>query len=109
MTVGQKNIVPGVVLGATLTTLHTAPASTRERICNATLVNDTASVIPCTVHIVTSGGTAGTLNKKISAYPLAPGETYTCPELIGRVLEPGDFVDALGDGAAFDVSAFYQI
>lgn len=109
MTVGQKNIVPGVVLGATLTTLHTAPASTRERICNATLVNDTASVITCTVHIVSSGGTAGTLNKKISAYPLAPGETYTCPELIGRVLEPGDFIQALGNGAAFDVSAFYQI
>lgn len=109
MTVGQKNIVPGVVLGATLTTLHTAPASTRERICNATLTNDTVSVILCTVHIVTSGGTAGSLNKKISAYPLAPNETYTCPELIGRVLEPGDSIQAMGDGAAFDISAFTQI
>jgi hypothetical protein len=72
-------------------------------------VNDTASVIPCTVHIVTSGGTAGTLNKKISAYPLAPDEAYTCPELIGRVLEPGDFIEAMGNGAAFDVSAFTQV
>lgn len=109
MTVGQKNIVPGVVLGAAAATYHTAPASTRERICNATLTNDTGSVITCTVHIVTSGGTAGTLNKKISAYPLAPGETYTCPELLGRVLEPGDTIQALGNGAAFDASAFYQI
>ena len=109
MTVGQKNIVPGVVLGATVATYHTAPASTRERICNATLTNDTAAVITCTVHVVSSGGSAGTLNKKISAYPLAPGETYTCPELIGRVLEPGDSIQALGDGAAFDVSAFTQV
>lgn len=109
MTVGQKNIVPGVLLGAAITTLHTAPASTRERICNATLTNDTAAVITCTVHIVSSGGSAGSLNKKISAYPLAPGETYTCPELIGRVLEPGDTIQALGNGAAFDVSAFTQV
>lgn len=109
MTVGQKNIVPGVLLGAAAAVLHTAPASTRERICNATLTNDTAGVITCTVHIVTSAGTAGSLNKKISAYPLAPGETYTCPELIGRVLEPGDSIQALGNGAAFDVSAFTQV
>ena len=109
MTVGQKNIVPGVLLGVTLSTLHTAPASTRERICNATLTNDTASVITCTVHVVSSGGSVGSLNKKISAYPLAPGETYTCPELIGRVLEPGDTIQALGNGAAFDVSAFTQV
>lgn len=109
MTVGQKNIVPGVLLGGTLATVHTAPASTRERICNATLVNDTGSVITCTVHIVSEGGTAGSLNKKIAAYPLAPGETYTCPELLSRVLEPGDFIEAMGNGAAFDVSAFTQI
>jgi hypothetical protein len=108
MAVGQKNIVPGLVLAA-VASVHAAPASTRERICNATLTNDTAAVIVCTVHIVTSGGTANSANKKIASYPLAPGETYTCPELIGRVLEPGDSIYAGGAGAALDVSAFTQV
>jgi hypothetical protein len=105
MTVQQKNIVPGTLLGAALTTLHTAPALTRERITNATLCNDTAGAVACTVHIVTSGDAAGSKNKKISAYPVSAGETYTCPELIGRILEPGDFIQALGNGVALDVSA----
>lgn len=101
--------MPGVVLGAVLATNHTAPGSTRERICNATLTNDTAAVIVCTVHIVPAAGAASAATKKIAGYPLAAGETYTCPELIGRVLEPGDTIQALGAGAAFDVSAFTQV
>lgn len=109
MTVGQKNIVPGVVLTGAAATYYTAPALTRVRICNATLTNDTAGGIACTVHIVTAGDTASSKNKKISAYPVAAGETYTCPELIGRILEPGDFIQALGLNVAFDVSAFYQV
>lgn len=109
MTVGQKNIVPGVLLSGAVASYHTAPTLTRERICNATLTNDTTGVIACTVHIVSAGGAAGSLNKKISAYPLAPGETYPCPELIGRVLEPGDFIAAMGNGAALDVSAFTHV
>ena len=46
---------------------------------------------------------------KISARNIAVGETYTCPELIGRVLEAGDFIQALGNGLSMDVSAFTQV
>lgn len=109
MTVSQKNIIPGVLLGAALATLHTAPAGTRERITNATITNDTAGVVAVTVHIITGGDTAASKNKRISARNIAVGETYTCPELIGRILEPGDFIQALGLNLSMDASAFTQV
>lgn len=109
MTVSQKNIVPGMLLTGALATLHTAPSGTRERIINATITNDTGGVIAATVHIIPNAGAAGSANKRISARPVAPGETYTCPELIGRVLEPLDFIQGIGNGLSIDISAFTQI
>jgi len=109
MSVSQKNIIPGVALTASLVTLYTSPTGTKSRIINATITNDTAGVIPATVHIVSSGGSASSANKRISARNIAPGETYTCPELIARVMEPGDFLQALGNGLSLDVSAFTQV
>lgn len=109
MTVSQKNIVPGVLLTGVLATLHASPTGTIERIINATITNDTAGVIAVTVHIISSGGSASSANKRISARNIAAGETYTCPELIGRVLQPGDFIQALGNGLSMDVSAFTQV
>ena len=108
MTVSQKNIVPGVLLTGSLVTLHTAPTGTIERIINATVTNDTAGVIALVVHVVSSGGSATSANKRITRN-VAIGETYTCPELIGRVLQPGDFIQASGNGASMDVSAFTQV
>lgn len=109
MTVSQKNIIPGTLLGAALATVFTAPAGTRFRITNATITNDTAGVVSATVHIIPGGGAAGSANKRISLRPLAVNETYTCPELIGRVLEPGDFIQALGLNLSMDASAFSQV
>jgi hypothetical protein len=31
---------------------------------------------------------------------IVPGETYLCPELIGRVLDPGDFISTIASAAA---------
>ncbi len=109
MTVSPRNIIPGVLLTGALTTLHTASGGTRERIINATVTNDTAGVVNLTVHIITAGDIAGSKNKRISARPIAVNETYTCPELVGRVLEPGDFVQALGLNLSMDASAFNQV
>lgn len=107
-TIAQKNIVPGVLLSGAAVTYYTAPALTRARITNATVTNDTAAAVALTVHVVPQGGAASSANKKISARTVAVGETYSCPELINRILEPGDFLQALGSGLALDVSAFTQ-
>ena len=109
MTIAQKNIIPGVLLTGSAATYYTAPALTRVRICNATLTNNSGGAVACTVNIVTSGDTAALKNQKISARSIASGETYTCPERIGRILEPGDFISALGLNVALDVSAFTQV
>lgn len=108
MTISQKNIVPGVALTAVVASYHTSPALTRARICNATLTNTTAGAVACTVHIVPTAGAPNAANQKINARPIGPGETYPCPELIGRVLEPGDSIQALGLAVSFDVSALTQ-
>lgn len=108
MTISQKNIVPGVVLTAAAAIYHTAPALTRERISNATLTNTTAGAVACTVYTVTGAGAPIAAQAKISARPIGIGETYPCPELIGRVLEPGDTIQAIGLGVSLDVSALTQ-
>jgi hypothetical protein len=51
------------------------------------------------VNIVASGGTVCDGNLIIKAKTIMPGETYTCPELVGQVLEPGGFVSTLAGAA----------
>lgn len=109
MPISQKNIVPGVALTAAAAPYYTAPALTRARICNATLTNTTGAPVAVTVHIVPSAGVPNAANQKISARPLGALETYPCPELIGRVLEPGDSIQALGLAVSFDASALIQV
>lgn len=107
-TVTQKNIVPGVALTAAVASYYTAPALTRARITNATVTNTTAGAVAVTLYLVPAAGAAGAANTKISARTIAPGETYTCPELVNRILEPGDSIQGLGLALSLDVSAFLQ-
>jgi hypothetical protein len=44
------------------------------------------------VHIVTSGGSANNGNLMIDTKTVVPNETYLCPELVGQVLDGGDFI-----------------
>lgn len=107
-TVAQKNIVPGVQLTAVAAIYYTVPVLHRARITNATLTNTTGSAVAVTVYLVTSGGSPGPSNVKISARTVGIGETYTCPELVNRILEPGDMLQAFGLSVSLDVSAFLQ-
>lgn len=105
-TVTQKNIVPGVALAAAVGILYTAPLLSRARLTNATVTNPTAGVLACTMYHVTGAGAPPAASTKISARPISPGETYTCPELVNIVLEPGDTIQGLGLGLVFSASAF---
>lgn len=45
------------------------------------------------IYIVPKGGTAGASNLVMPAKSLSSTDrAYTCPELVGQVLEPGDFI-----------------
>jgi len=70
------------------------------RIDNCTFTNTDSGAIAVTVHIVASGGTASAANMIISAKSLSPGECYTCPELVGKTIPSGSFVQALAGTAS---------
>lgn len=102
----QNYIQDGALLTAALTIQGAAvPALTRRVIRAATIVNTTASAIAATVHLVPTSGNADASNMMISARPIAPGESYPCPELVNQGLNPGGSVQALGVGLTFKHTA----
>src|SRR5262245_633513 len=82
------------------TTQYTAPASTRTIIDKFTGTNTTAAAQTITVKLIPSGGAAAASNTIVSVKSVAPGECYTFPELVGHVLNPGDFISTLASAAA---------
>jgi len=44
-------------------------------------------------------GTANAANLIIDARTIVPDETYTCPELVGHVLDSGGFISTLASAA----------
>lgn len=80
----------------------TVPALTKRVIKSASLVNTTGAPIAGTVNLVTSDGTT---IPHISARPIAAGESYPCPELINKGINPGGSVQALGAGLTFMYTA----
>lgn len=82
------------------TTQYTAPASTRTIIDKFTGTNTTGGAVTITVKLVPNGGAAGASNTIVSVKSIAAGECYTFPELVGHVLNPGDFISTLASAAA---------
>lgn len=104
MTVQAKSLFTPLQAAAAETTQYTAPASTRTIIDKFTGTNTTGTSATLTVKLVQSGGAAGAANTIVSAKTIAPGECYTFPEIVGHVLNPGDFLSTLaGTGAAITI------
>lgn len=64
-----------------------------------TATNTSANNVTISVNIVTSGDTEGADNLIVDARAIAPGETYTFPELVGQVLESGGFISTIASAA----------
>lgn len=92
MAVTPKVIIPAKQIEVAETTQYTCPAATRMLLDKFTGTNTTGASATITVKIVTSGGAAGAGNTITSAKSVQPGESYTFPELVGQVLQPGDFI-----------------
>lgn len=100
-------VTPYIYDGGTLTAAltqqgATVPALTKRVIKSASLVNTTGAPIAATVNLVNAAATAIT---HISARSIAAGESYPCPELIGKGMNPGGFPQALGNGLTFMYTA----
>ena len=98
MTVIVKNLVPSKFAEAAQTTQYTATNVTTI-IDKFTATNTSSGAATISVNLVTSAGTAANLNLITKTKTLQPSEVYTFPELVGQVLNPGDFISTLAGTA----------
>ncbi len=105
MTVTVKNIIPRKQAENTQTTQYTAQ-DCKTIIDKFTVTNTTAANVPLSVNLVAATSTAAANNLVLKTRSIAPNETYTCPELVGQVLEAGGFISTLaGTASALTISA----
>jgi hypothetical protein len=98
MTVTTKVLIPAKQVESTLATQYTA-TNCRAIIDKATATNTSAANVTLSVNLVTSGGSSGASNLIVNARSIAPGETYTLPELVGQVLDSSGFISTLASAA----------
>lgn len=98
MTVTVKTLIPAKQAENAQTTQYTA-TNCKAIIDKFTVTNTTAGNVNFSTNIVTSGDTAGDDNLIIKTRAIAPNQTYTCPELVGQVLEGGAFISTLAGAA----------
>lgn len=94
MAVSPKGIIASQQLTNANVTYYTS-TNIVTIIDKMTLCNTTAGAVTVTVDLVDSGGTAGASERVISARSIGAGETYTCPEVVGHILNSGDTIQAL--------------
>jgi hypothetical protein len=98
MTVTAKTLVPAKIVENAQTTQYTANGVTAI-LDKFTATNYGASAASLSVNLVTNGGTAGNENLIVKTKMLQPSETYTFPELVGQILNPGGFISTLASAA----------
>lgn len=99
MTVTVRNIVPAKTVENTQTTQYTATNVTTI-IDKFTATNYSASAATISVNLVTTAGSAGNQNLITKTKALQPSEVYTFPELVGQVLNNGDFISTIAGTAS---------
>jgi hypothetical protein len=99
MTVTVKNLVPSKDVANSQTTQYTANGVTTI-IDKFTATNYSASAATISVNLVTVAGSAGNSNLITKTKTLQPSEVYTFPELVGQVLNSGDFISTIAGTAS---------
>lgn len=97
MTVTAKCLLEAKYAENAQTTQYTAPAGVRTIIDKFTAYSPAGGTL--SVNLVASGATAAALNLNV-VKTLAAGESYTFPELVGHILNAGDFVGTLAAAAS---------
>ena len=94
MAVTAKALVEGQIIPNADTTVYTAPAFTTTIIDKLTCANYDSVSRVITISIVASSASVGNAYY-IAKRTLASFETYTWPEVVGQILNTGDFVSAI--------------
>ena len=99
MTVSVKVLVPAKTVENSQTTQYTATGVTAI-IDKFTATNYSGAAATISVNLVTVAGSAGNINLITKTKALQPSEVYTFPELVGQVLNPGDFISTIAGTAS---------
>lgn len=99
MAVNVKVLIPAKIAENTQVTQYTA-TNVSTIIDKFTATNYSASAATISVNLVTQFDSAGNQNLIIKAKTLLPSETYTFPELVGHVLQPGGFISTIAGTAS---------
>jgi hypothetical protein len=99
MTVTSKVLIPAKQAENAQTTQYTA-VNVIALIDKFSVTNTSAVNVLFSCNILAIGGIPGDANLILKARAIAPNETYTCPELVGQVLEPGGFISTLAGAAS---------
>lgn len=98
MTVTSKALIPAKQAENAQTTQYTAVNCTTY-IDKFTITNTSSSNVTFSANVVTVAASPGASNLVINLRSIAPKETYTAPELIGQVLQAGDFISTIAGAA----------
>lgn len=94
-----RELIPAKQIENAQTTQYTASNVTAV-IDTFKVTNTTGAPVTFSVNIVLAGGSASDANLMIDNKSVAAGETYTCPELLGEVLQSGSFITAIASASA---------
>lgn len=98
MAVIAKNIIPSKQAENSQTTQYIAQ-NCRTIIDKFTATNTSTNNILFSVNLVAFSASPGVDNLIVDSRAIAPDETYTFPELVGQVLEPGGFISTIASAA----------
>ena len=98
MAVNSLNLIEPKTVESSQTTQYVA-TDCITIIDKFTATNVDASNRTVTINIVASGGSPTLANTIVKSREIAPNETYTMPELIGQILNNGDYISAIASAS----------
>lgn len=105
MTIVVNVLIPAKIAEATQTTQYTSNG-VKTIIDKFTATNYSASAATISINLVTSTDTSGNQNLITKTKTLQPSEVYTFPEIVGQVLNAGDFISTIaGTATAINIRA----
>lgn len=99
MAVNVKVLIPAKIAENTQVTQYIAQ-NVSTIIDKFTATNYSAAAATLSVNLVTQFDSSGNQNLIIKNKTLLPSETYTFPELVGHVLQPGGFISTIAGSAS---------
>lgn len=105
MTVTVNVLIPAKTAEATQTTQYTS-SNIKTIIDKLTATNYSGATATISVNLVTNAGSASNDNLITKTKSLQPAEVYTFPEIVGQVLNAGDFISTIaGTATAINIRA----